>query len=197
MAQILLETGCLEFSPSNPFTYASGATGPIYCDNRRLLGFPGPREEVVGFLVETIRTHGGMACDFLASVATGGIPWGAMVARELNLPFVYVRGKKKGHGKDSSVEGYFSPGGRALLVEDLVNQASSVAESALALRKVHIRVDTCLSLVNYEMPKAKERLNSLKLSLISLTDFSTLLEASSLSKQDKEVILSWYGGQGP
>jgi orotate phosphoribosyltransferase len=36
----------------------------------------------------------------IAGVATAGIPQGALVAEALNVPFIYVRSKPKGHGME-------------------------------------------------------------------------------------------------
>ena len=40
----------------------------------------------------------------VAGVATGAIAQGALVADELNMPFVYVRSKAKDHGMDNLIE---------------------------------------------------------------------------------------------
>ena len=37
--------------------------------------------------------------DYIAGVATGAIPHGMMIAEKLNLPFIYVRGEAKTHGR--------------------------------------------------------------------------------------------------
>ena len=195
MAKILMETGCLEFSPARPFTYASGATGPLYCDNRRLLGIPKYREKVVNLLVETVRHDEALSCDFLAGVATGAIAYTAMVAQGLGAPMVYVRGQRKGHGKNNRVEGLFPVGGKALVVEDLVNQATSVAQTVEALGEAGAKVSACLCLVDYQMPKARRKLVDLGVSLVSLTDFSSLLDASSLSESEKNEVMAWHKNQ--
>ena len=43
----------------------------------------------------------------VAGVATAGIAWGAMVADQLKLPFIYVRPKPKEHGLGNQIEGRF------------------------------------------------------------------------------------------
>ena len=47
--------------------------------------------------------------DAIAGVATGAIPQGALVAEELNLPFVYVRSTPKDHGLENLIEGELRP----------------------------------------------------------------------------------------
>lgn len=45
--------------------------------------------------------------EVVAGVATGAISWGALVADELGLPFVYVRSSAKDHGKQNLIEGTY------------------------------------------------------------------------------------------
>jgi orotate phosphoribosyltransferase len=48
--------------------------------------------------------------EILAGVATAGIAWGAMVADQLKLPYIYVRPKPKEHGLGNQIEGYYEAG---------------------------------------------------------------------------------------
>ena len=56
--------------------------------------------------------------DAIAGVATGAIAQGALVAEELNLPFVYVRLSPKDHGLENLIEGELRPGMKVVVVED-------------------------------------------------------------------------------
>ncbi|MFT3903971.1 MAG: hypothetical protein QM727_12410 [Niabella sp.] len=97
VAEKLLQANAIKLSPESPFTWASGWKSPIYCDNRSVLSFPFIREFVKSEMCNVIFEHFGDA-DALAGVATAGIPWGAMAADQLKLPFMYVRPKPKDHG---------------------------------------------------------------------------------------------------
>ncbi|MCU0403937.1 MAG: orotate phosphoribosyltransferase, partial [Chitinophagaceae bacterium] len=46
VAEKLLQAEAVKLSPSAPFTWASGWKSPIYCDNRKVLGFPFIRDFV-------------------------------------------------------------------------------------------------------------------------------------------------------
>ena len=183
--------GCVRFSRDQPFVYASGLKGPIYCDNRLSLGFPRQRKEIVRRLVDRVGEIG-LSFESIAAVATGGVPYAAMMAHEMDASLIYVRNKRKEHGREGRIEGFFREGSRTLLVEDLVNQGTSVSGAIIALRRAGLVVDTCLAIVDYAMPKAQKALKDLEVALSSLTDFPSLLAEMSLPKEVRESALSWH-----
>src|SRR5574344_1098560 len=97
IAARLLKIKAIQLQPANPFTWASGWKSPIYCDNRKTLSYPDLRNfiklEIARIILEKYPET-----EAIAGVATGAIAQGAMVANELNLPFVYIRSSKKDHG---------------------------------------------------------------------------------------------------
>src|ERR1700704_1657852 len=109
VAEKLLQISAIRLNVKKPFTWASGWKSPIYCDNRKALSFPLVRDLIKAEMCETI-LHFFSDADILAGVATAGIPWGALVADHLKLPYIYVRPKPKEHGLGNQVEGYFEKG---------------------------------------------------------------------------------------
>ena len=88
-AEKLLKIKAIKLQPANPFTWASGWKSPFYCDNRKTLSYPSLRNFVKLEISRIVLEKFGQV-DAIAGVATGAIPQGALVAEELNLPFVYV-----------------------------------------------------------------------------------------------------------
>ena len=119
-AEKLLKIKAIKLQPDNPFTWASGWKSPFYCDNRKTLSYPSLRNFVKLELSRLIMENF-PECDAIAGGATGAIPQGALVADELNLPFVYVRSKPKDHGLENLIEGELKPGMRVVVVEDLIS----------------------------------------------------------------------------
>mgnify|MGYP000347887709 CR=1 FL=1 len=79
VAELLLDKKFFEIRPDQPFEYASGLKGPIYCDNRLLIGDPNARKQIAQFFVHKIRENwqkGGV----VTGMATAGIPHAAWVA---------------------------------------------------------------------------------------------------------------------
>ena len=93
-SEYLLQIKAIKINPTTPFTWASGWKSPIYCDNRKTLSYPTIRNYLRQQMVECINEKFKVP-DMVAGVATGGIPLGTLVAHEMGLPFVYIRGESK------------------------------------------------------------------------------------------------------
>ena len=195
IAKALIEKNCVKFSAQNPFTYASGLKGPIYCDNRLILSHVEFRNMVIEGFLKAIKDNQ-LRFDLIGGIATAGIPHASFIADRLKLPMVYVRPKAKDHGKKNQVEGDFSKGQNVLLVEDLVNQGSSLADAMRGIKDCELTSSHCLAVVDYQMAEAQTRLNDLNLKLISLTDFEHLILAASelkmISEKDRELLIKWH-----
>src|SRR6185295_13443028 len=127
IAEKLLQVGAVKLNLKEPFTWASGWKSPIYCDNRRILSFPFTRDYIKSELCNVVFEKFPEA-ELLAGVATAGIAWGAMIADQLKLPYIYVRPKPKEHGLGNQVEGYFEEGQKTVVIEDLVSTGKSSLE---------------------------------------------------------------------
>lgn len=184
----MIDVGCLSISPKKPFTYTSGLRGPIYCDCRLI-----PSHVDLRDLVATSFSHiiddKNLTYDHIAGVATAGIPHAAFLAAKRSDSFCYSRSKPKSHGKGKMVEGDVKEGQTLLLVEDLINQGSSIQEVVENLRDQGFVINNCLSVVNYETPKSKEILDKLKVECFSLINFATLTDnAYTLGVIDAEEV---------
>ena len=126
MADILLETRSVHFSPKQPFTLTSGRKSPVYIDCRRLISFPRARSRLMDLAAELIlRRVGYESLEAVAGGETAGIPFAAWIAERLSLPMLYIRKQPKGFGRLSQIEGVMSEGARVLLVEDLISEGTS------------------------------------------------------------------------
>ena len=103
IAKKLLDIHAIKLSVESPFTWASGWKSPIYCDNRLSLSYPDVRTYIKDQLTTTIRGNF-EGVEAIAGVATAGIPQGALVAEALEIPFIYVRSKPKGHGMENMID---------------------------------------------------------------------------------------------
>ncbi|MDD4976583.1 MAG: orotate phosphoribosyltransferase [Bacteriovorax sp.] len=195
IARGLIEKGCVKLSPQNPFTYASGLKGPIYCDNRLILSHVDFREKVIKSFLETMKNHL-LPFDLIGGIATAGIPYAAFMADRLKLPMVYIRPKAKEHGKKNQVEGDYRPNQSVMLVEDLVNQGSSLADAMIGVKGAGLNSTQCLCIVDYQMGEATKRLKELSLSLYSLTDFEHLVAAAFelklIDSEGRKLLIDWH-----
>ena len=153
LAKGLLQAGAVKLQPEAPFTWSSGLKAPIYCDNRQLLGIPALRSQIADALAEAARVH---LPTLIAGTSTAGIPWGALVAERLQLPFTYVRPEPKKHGMGRQVEGPSAQGHRVVLVEDLLSTGGSSLKCVAALRAEGGDVASVLALFSYGLESAAE-----------------------------------------
>ena len=148
VAEKLLQVGAVKLSPDAPFTWASGWKSPIYCDNRKVLSFPFVRDFIKSELCNVIFEKFPEA-EVLAGVATAGIPWGAMAADQLKLPYIYVRPKPKEHGLGNQIEGAYTAGQKVLVIEDLISTGKSSLQVVDVLRGAGVEVVGMVSIFNY------------------------------------------------
>lgn len=177
VAEKLLQAEAVKLSPDAPFNWASGWKSPIYCDNRKVLGFPYIREFVKSELSNIIFSEFPDA-DLLAGVATAGIAWGAMAADQLKLPYIYVRPKPKEHGLGNQIEGYYQSGQKVLVIEDLVSTGKSSLQVVDVLRKEGLEVEGMVSIFTYGFDVAEKAFAEARVKYIPLTTYSHLLRVA-------------------
>ena len=133
--------------------------------------------------------------DILAGVATAGIPWGAMVADQLKLPYIYVRPQPKAHGLGNQIEGYYEKGQKVVVVEDLISTGKSSLEVVEVLRKAGVEVVGMVSIFTYGFEVAAEAFAAAGLEYKSLTNYPTLIELAVekgiVSAAEEHTLLNW------
>ncbi|MBC6365931.1 orotate phosphoribosyltransferase [Algoriphagus sp. AK58] len=188
VAQKLLEIQAIRLQPEKPFTWASGWKSPIYCDNRLSLSFPEVRNLIKENLVKAVK-HYFPEVEAIAGVATAGIPQGALIANELNLPFVYVRSKPKGHGMENMIEGKVVPGQKVVVVEDLVSTGGSSLKAAQDLKNAGFEVLGMVAIFSYGFDVADKNFSEAGVRLICLSHYDALLPQAVTSKYIDESTL--------
>ncbi|MCK5700460.1 MAG: orotate phosphoribosyltransferase [Cyclobacteriaceae bacterium] len=188
VAKKLLEISAIKLNVENPFSWASGWKSPIYCDNRLSLSYPEVRTYIKNQLANTIKENFDEV-EAIAGVATAGIPQGALVADALNIPFIYVRSKPKGHGMENLIEGKITAGQKVVVIEDLVSTGGSSLKAIEALKKSEFSVLGMVSIFTYGFPIAEENFTKEKVKLISLSSYTELIdEALNLNFVTQEQI---------
>jgi len=194
VAEKLLQVNAVKLNPENPFTWASGWKSPIYCDNRRVLSFPFIRDYIKSELCNVVFEKFPDA-DLLAGVATAGIAWGAMVADQLKLPYVYVRPKPKEHGLGNQIEGYYERGQKVVVIEDLVSTGKSSLQVVEVLREAGIEIAGMVSIFTYGFAVANEMFQKAAITYYPLTDYPTLIQLAAekrmISSDQQEILLKW------
>ncbi len=119
----LLNAGCVRFGS---FTLKSGLQSPIYVDLRQLVGYP-------ALLAQVARAYrlllAGLEFDRIAALPYAALPIGTAISLQTGLPLIYPRKETKEYGTKADVEGVFSAGERAVVVDDLTTTGGSKFEA--------------------------------------------------------------------
>lgn len=174
VADKLLEIEAIRLQPENPFTWASGWKSPIYCDNRLALSYPKVRTMIKDNLVKSIQRCF-PTVEAIAGVAIAGIPQGALLANDLDLPFIYVRSKAKGHGMENMIEGKVVTGQKVVVVEDLVSTGGSSLKAVQDLRDAGFEVLGMVAIFSYGFDVAAKNFTEAGVKFICLCDYEAML----------------------
>ncbi len=194
IAKKLVQINAVKLNIDNPFTWASGWKSPIYCDNRQALSYPNVRDFIKSEMAAVIFEQFANA-DIIAGVATAGISWGAMVADQLKMPFIYVRPKPKEHGMGNQIEGAFSVKQKVVVVEDLISTGKSSLQVCDVLKQQGLEVEGMVSIFNYGFAAAENAFNEANVKLISLSNYAALIDVANtngnMTTEQINSLLKW------
>ena len=194
IAQKSLELGAIKISTERPFQWASGYFMPVYNDNRILLSDHEARRLVVSAMQALIE-ESGMTIENVCGIPTAGLPWGALLADALELPFIYVRDKAKEHGMRKQIEGVLHQGQQCVLIEDVVSTGGSAVKVVPVLREEGARVELALAIFSYNFREGIENFQQQGVKLRSALTYSTLIdvakETGAIKESDLESLQSW------
>lgn len=149
------------FKRPKAIVFKQGDWSPgAYINNRTLPSHPTAWDDVMKPVVK-YALHLIHEFDAVASVATGGVPHGVALARELGLPHFVVKKQEKGeHGLGGLIDGDVSllPGMRLLLVEDMSSTFVSSIRAMRPLEHVGATIAHTLLLNTWGFPKFYENI---------------------------------------
>jgi len=118
-----------------------------------------------------------------------------LVADRLNLPFIYVRSAPKKHGLENLVEGFFKPGQKVVVIEDLISTGLSSLNAVEALRSAGCEVLGMVAIFTYGFNHASENFKQFNVNLDTLASYSELIEIAIeqgfVNKDHLELLKSW------
>jgi orotate phosphoribosyltransferase len=193
-AELLLQINAIKLQPNQPFSWASGWKSPIYCDNRITLSYPEVRTFLRQQLAQQVVAAYGKP-DVIAGVATGAIAIGALVAEELNIPFVYVRPEAKKHGRKNQIEGFLDANKSVVVVEDLISTGGSSLKAVEALKEHGATVKGMIALFTYGFDIASENFKNANVILHTLSNYDNLIEQAAdtnyVSAEEINTLKEW------
>lgn len=169
-----------------PFLYSSGNYGPIFVSVKGAVSQPFFERlcELLAREIWLVAPH----IDFVVGNATGGIVPSCYIAQGLrwllgrHVPLVYIRREHKKGGQKELVTGIdnhaIQPGMNALIVEELVNYATTTTNSAAVMRGLGFEVTHGSCILSYDTEPARQLLADNRVELVK---HFTLAELATLS----------------
>ena len=172
--RILLKIGAIKFGI---FKLTSGKMSPYYIDLRIIPSFPKTFGKIIDLYKQLINKFAVNDYQKIGGVPTSGLIFSAILAYQLEKPFIYVRPERKKHGQIKRIEGILYPGDKIILVDDLITTGKSLISSIDALRSEGGEVSNVLVLVNREERGVEElkKLNVTVHSFVTITEIMDLL----------------------
>jgi uridine monophosphate synthetase len=149
LADGLLESGCIRFGQ---FTLKSGLQSPIYIDLRRLSGHPALLAQVAEAYLPVLRA---LTFDRLAALPYAAIPIATVISLQCGWPMIYPRKEVKTYGTRAEIEGEYSPGERAVVIDDLTTTGGSKFEAIKKLTEAGLTVEDVVVLVDRQSGAAE------------------------------------------
>lgn len=169
LADDLLEAGCIRFGE---FKLKSGIVSPIYIDQRKLVGFPRLLSQVAWAYVPILKK---LVFERLAGIPYAGLPIGTAISLQTGWPLVYPRKEIKAYGTKAEIEGVFTPGEQAVIIDDLATTGESKFEAIEKLSAVGLHVNDVVVLIDRQSG-ASEDLSQAGYSLHAVFTLTQLLD---------------------
>jgi uridine monophosphate synthetase len=120
---------------------------PFYIDLRLVRSYPDLRDRVTDLFIGLMS---GLKFDVIADVPTAGTPLAAIVAHKMRMPMITPRLGGKQHGSNARVDGAYSAGQTAIVLDDLVTHSESKLEAVQILVEQGLVVNDVVVLIDRE-----------------------------------------------
>ena len=166
IADGLLDLGCIQFGE---FSLKSGDISPIYIDLRRIIAHPDLLLQV-GRAFQTLLEP--LQFDHLAALPYAALPITSAISLLGGWSMVYPRKEEKTYGTKAPVEGIFSEGETAVVIDDLITTGSSKLDGINKLKENGLIVNDIVVLID----RSKDARESLRKDGFNLSAFLSIQE---------------------
>ena len=203
LARAMYELGAVSFGD---FTLGgSTVNSPVFINPKVLISNPAALRVAAKLMLQEVTLAQSLLrpkvqpYDIVAGVPVGGLLLATAYALESNTPLVYPRAKPEGTGA-RGIEGRFSPGSRALLIDDLVTGGSSLSDTAQFMADHGVKVQDAVVLVDRDQGAA-HRLKHLGINLISILKLDVMMNlyrsSGLLDEEQHERYLAYVRATRP
>lgn len=146
LAITLYDIGAIQFGK---FKLHDGSTTTVYIDLRLLVSFPSVLRQVASFYREMIKRLD-LEFDILTAPPMAGLPIATALCLEMNKPLIYPRKTAKSYGSGKGIEGTWSIGQKALVVDDVVDTGQSIVQAIAALKAKGLEISDAVVFIDRE-----------------------------------------------
>jgi len=193
LCRALHAAGCVRFGD---FVLHSGEHSPVYVDLRQLVTHPRVLELVAAHYARLLAP---LQYDRIAAIPYAALPIGTAVALRTGRPLIYPRREAKAYGTRRQIEGVYSTGERAVLLDDLITSGGSKFEALEPLLAEGLVIDDVAVLIDREQG-GREDLAARGLRLHAVLTLrqlvTTLATDGTLAPADAQRVLAYLDEQG-
>ncbi len=177
LAQMLFDLGAVQFG--NFTVSESAVSSPIFVNPKVLISNPTALNVAAKLmqqeinLAQSLRRARVHPFSIVAGVPVGGLILASAYSLETSTPMIYARIRPEGTGK-RGIEGRFTKGDTALIIDDLITRGSSSLETAALLEENGLKVKDVIVLIDREHG-ASERLRQHGYNLMSILKLDVML----------------------
>ena len=151
IALLLHEIGAIKFGE---FTLKSGIKSPIYIDLRVLVSYPKVLKKISEAMIQIIKAEK-LHFDVIAGIPYTALPIATAISISENWPMVYARKEVKDYGTKKKIEGVYTKGQTALIIDDLITNGASKFETIEPFEASGVKVKDFVILVDREQGGAR------------------------------------------
>ncbi len=140
----LHDIGALQFGR---FRLHSGRESRIYIDLRVLVSYPAALRQATA-AYRTVLDE--LPFDLLAATPLAGLPIGTALCLDMDRPLIYPRKTAKSYGTGKNIEGRWSIGQTAVVIDDLITSGDSLLETIATIKASGLKVTDAVVLIDRE-----------------------------------------------
>jgi uridine monophosphate synthetase len=143
----LYDIGAIQFGK---FKLRDGKKTTVYIDLRLIISYPLVLRQIATFY-HTFLDRLGLEFDLLTTPPMAGLPIATALCLEMNRPLIYPRKIAKNYGSGKGIEGAWSIGQRAVVIDDVVSSGHSIVQAIAALKAKGLQVNDAVVFIDREL----------------------------------------------